>query len=83
MIRAYIDAALSRARYELIEDEEPYYGMVPELQGVWATGKTLESCRERLGEVVDGWLLLRISRGMPIPPLGSICIELPEALAVA
>ena len=42
MLTEYIEEALSRARYEIIEDEEPYYGEVRELQGVWATGKTLE-----------------------------------------
>lgn len=52
---------------ELIEDEEPYYGEVPELQGVWATGRTLEGCRQNLMEVADGWLLVRIARKMPIP----------------
>ena len=42
MITEYIEAALARAKYEIIEDEEPYYGEVPGLNGVWATGKTLE-----------------------------------------
>ena len=40
MIREYLDAAMQRACYELIADEEPFYGEVPELQGLWATGKT-------------------------------------------
>jgi predicted RNase H-like HicB family nuclease len=39
-------AALEHANYEIIDDEEPYYGEVPELQGVWASEKTLEECRE-------------------------------------
>jgi predicted RNase H-like HicB family nuclease len=53
-----------------IEDEEPYYGEVRELQGVWATGKTLEECRSNLKEVIEGWMLLSIKRGLEIPPLG-------------
>ena len=37
MLTEYIDAALGRAHYELIEDgERPYCGEVPELPGVWA-----------------------------------------------
>lgn len=83
MIHSYIDAAMQRACYELIKDEEPYYGEVPELQGVWATGKTLEECRRNLIEVVDGWLLLRIARRMPIPDLGEARLEMPEEIAVA
>jgi len=41
LIAEYIEGALARAEYELIEDDEPYYGEVPELEGVWATGKAL------------------------------------------
>ena len=40
MILAYIEKALSHARYEIIEDRDPWYGEVPELAGVWATGPT-------------------------------------------
>jgi len=32
MIREYIDKALQKAHYELIHDEEPFYGEVKELQ---------------------------------------------------
>ncbi len=70
MLTEYIEAALSKAKYELIEDEEPYYGEVPELEGVWATGKTLEECRKNLVEVIDGWILVRLRKGLPIPPIG-------------
>jgi predicted RNase H-like HicB family nuclease len=75
MITEYIEAALLKARYEFIEDEEPYYGEVPELAGVWATGKTLEECRKNLAEVIDGWLVVRLRKGLPIPPLGVYTIE--------
>ena len=75
MLIEYIDAALSRARYELINDEEPYYGEVPELEGVWATGKTLEECRKNLAEVIDGWIVVRLKKGLTIPPIGDYKIE--------
>ena len=70
MITEYINAALQRAKFEIIDNEKPYYGEVPELEGVWATGKTLEECRQDLAEVIDGWLVVRLRRGLPIPPLG-------------
>jgi len=82
MIREYIEAALERARYEVINDEESYYGEVPELQGVWATGKTLEECRRNLIEVIEGWLIVRLKKGLPIPPLGESRIEEPERLEI-
>ena len=69
MIPKYITAALEHARYEIIEDAEPYYGEVPELPGVWATGRTLEECRRNLAGVLDEWLILRLRRGLPIPRL--------------
>jgi predicted RNase H-like HicB family nuclease len=78
MICAYIDAAMQRARYELIQDEEPFYGEVPELQGVWATGKTLEKCREHLAEAVEDWVLFSIANGLPVAPLGEVAIRIPE-----
>ena len=83
MICEYIEAALQHAHYELISDEEPYYGEVPELQGVWATGKSLEECRQNLADVVDGWVLIRLARGLPIPPVGQCQIVLPKELPVA
>jgi hypothetical protein len=44
MFGEYILAAMERATYEIIDDPKPYYGEVPELQGVWSTGKTLDEC---------------------------------------
>jgi len=63
----YIEAALSHAKYEIIKDEEPYYGEVPGLKGVWATGKTLEECRENLREVIEGWIVVRLRKNGSVP----------------
>jgi len=75
MITEYIEAAMSKAKYEIIEDEEPYYGEVPELEGVWATGKTLEECRKNLAEVIDGWIVVRLRKSLSLPPIGEYKIE--------
>ncbi len=69
MLIEYIEEALKRARYEIIDDEEPYYGAIAELQGVWATGKSLEECRNSLKEVIEGWIIVSIKNGLPIPKL--------------
>ncbi len=82
MIIEYINAALAKAKYEIIKDEEPFYGEVPGLEGVWATGKTLEECRKNLAEVVEGWIIIRIKKGLPIPPIGGIVIQEPTEMAV-
>ena len=82
MIHEYIETALRHAHYEIIKDEQPYYGEVPELQGGWATGKSLEKCRQNLTEVVDGWVLVRLVRGLPIPSIGQTQIRLPQEMAL-
>ena len=70
MLTQYIQEALERARYEIIDDPEPYYGEVTDLEGVWATGKTLEECRRNLADAIEDWLLFSIAKGLPIPSLG-------------
>ncbi len=75
MLIEYIEEVLKRARYEIIEDKEPYYGEIAELKGVWATGKTLEECRNNLKEGIEGWILLSIKKGLPIPKLGDFEIK--------
>ncbi len=65
MLREYIQQALEQATYEIIEDDDPYYAEVPALQGVWATGGSLEECRRNLIEAVEDWLFLSITKGLP------------------
>ncbi len=82
MLTEYIEEALKKARYEIIKDEEPYYGDVRELKGVWATGNTLEECRNNLKEVIEGWILVSVKKGLPIPKIGAVKIkETNEAVA--
>jgi predicted RNase H-like HicB family nuclease len=78
MLTQYLQAALDRARYEMIEDEEPFYGEVPELPGVWATGKTLEECRRHLASALEDWILFSLAKGLPIPALGDVVLHQPR-----
>jgi predicted RNase H-like HicB family nuclease len=78
MLLQYIQVALEGAHYEIIEDEEPFYGEVPPLAGVWATGKTLEECRRNLAEAIEDWVLFSIAKGLPTPALGQVAIHVPE-----
>ena len=81
MIIDYINAALAKAKYERIEDgKDRYYGDIPVLRGVWATGRTLEECRAHLVEVIEGWLIVRLGKGMVIPPIGRKRIAPAKAL---
>lgn len=75
MIIEYITAALQHAHYEIIKGDEPYYGEIPDLPGVWATGATLEECRKNLADVIDEWVVIRLRRGLSIPPIDGIAIQ--------
>ena len=72
MLASYIDCAMELAVYEIIEDEDSYWGEIPPLQGVWARHKTLEGCRRELREALSDWLALRLRMGLPIPVLAEL-----------
>ncbi|HEU24675.1 MAG: HicB family protein [Mesoaciditoga sp.] len=80
MITEYIEEALKHARYEMINDLEPFYGEIPKLKGVWATGKTLEECRKNLKETLEEWIVLSIKNSLPIPPVGKYKIEISQKI---
>jgi predicted RNase H-like HicB family nuclease len=58
LLTAYIDAAMKRTAYKILEDGT-YFGEIGGFQGVWANEATLEECRRILQEVLEEWLLLR------------------------
>jgi len=67
MIQDYISNYLNKAKYEMIDNGKRFYGEIKELRGVWATGKTLEECRQNLSTSLEGWLILRLRKNLPIP----------------
>ncbi len=66
MLTEYISQKLARAQYKILKDGT-YFGDIPGFQGVWASEKTLEKCRETLREVLEEWLILKLQDGDPIP----------------
>ena len=78
MLSRYLQAALRRARYEYLAEEGSYFAEVPGLDGVWAKGATLEACREELSEVIEEWILLSVSRKLPVPELDGVTLRVPE-----
>jgi predicted RNase H-like HicB family nuclease len=78
MIRSYLDEAVRRARYTQLESGS-YCGEVRGLRGVIATGETLEACRTTLQEVVEEWVLVRVSRRLDVPALGRVKIRVRKA----
>jgi predicted RNase H-like HicB family nuclease len=67
MLRDYLTAALRRARYEILTDDGSFYGDIPGFEGVYANAATLEACREELEEVLEEWVLFRVSRDLGLP----------------
>ena len=79
MLSAYIRAAMCHAHCEIIGDPKPFYGSIPECPGVWASGETLEACREDLQSVLEDWIVWGLRLGHPIPMIDGIAVA-PEEL---
>ncbi len=71
MLTEYIDIAMARARYELLEDGT-YYGEIRGFRGVWAEAPNLESCRRELQEVLEEWIVLKLRLGNRLPRLPGV-----------
>ncbi len=69
MLIEYINAALAKAKYEIVEDDGSIYGYIPRLKGVWANAATLEACRDELKSVLEGWILVGMRFGDKSPTL--------------
>ena len=78
MLTNYINAALRHAHYEILPDDQSYYGDIPNFEGVYANAETLEACREELAEVLEEWILFRVSRSLPLPVVDGLEIKVRE-----
>jgi predicted RNase H-like HicB family nuclease len=79
MLTEYIRAAMRQAKYEILPDDGTYYGEIPGFQGVYANAKTLEECRGELEEVLQDWILFRVSKNLPLPIVEGIELRIKEA----
>ena len=75
MLTQYIQTAMQQAHYKILPESGQYFGEIPLLKGIWATGVTLEACRDELEEVLEEWLALSLSRNLPIPTIDGINIS--------
>lgn len=60
MFKEYIHAAMRKARYEMLPNGT-FYGEIAGFKGVYTNTDTLDECRDELEEVLEGWILLRVS----------------------
>jgi predicted RNase H-like HicB family nuclease len=78
MLLDYINAAMRQAKYEILPDDGTFYGEIPLFDGIYANADTLEACREELAEVLEEWILFRVSRNLPLPTIDGIELSIKE-----
>jgi predicted RNase H-like HicB family nuclease len=78
MIREYLAAAMKQAQYEILSNDGAYCGEVPGFDGVYANAPQLKECRNLLEEVLEEWLLLSLSRGLPVLEVDGLDLKIKE-----
>ena len=80
MLTSYIRAAMRRAKYEILSDGT-FYGEISGFQGVYANAETLDSCREELQDVLEGWIVLGLRLGHQLPVIDGISLTMEAEMA--
>lgn len=80
MIQDYVRGAMKRAAYKILDEDGTYFGEIPGFQGVWANAEKLEDCRTELEEVLEDWILLKVSFHEPLPEIDGIQLVVREAV---
>lgn len=62
---------MKKAKYET-NSSGKVYGEIPELQGVWAEGNSVEECRNELMEVAEEWIFLKLRDNDELPVLDNL-----------
>ena len=78
VITRYLQAALGKAHYEIVEDDQVYYGEIPGFEGIWATATTLEACRDELEDVLESWILFRVHKHLQLPEVDGLNLVIHE-----
>ncbi len=63
---------MHHAKYEILAEDRTYYGEIPGFEGVYANAPALEDCRAELEEVLEEWVLFRISRSLDLPAVDGV-----------
>ena len=75
MLTRFIQAAMSRASYEILSDGS-LYGEISACEGVFADAPTLEDCRKLLQEVLEEWIMLGLRLGHTIPEIDGVRLDI-------
>jgi len=80
MLTEYIRAAMKKAKYEILPDDNTFYGEILGFDGVYANASTLEACRDELEEALEEWIFFRISRNLSLPIVEGIELTIREVV---
>jgi predicted RNase H-like HicB family nuclease len=72
---------MRHAHYEILADDNSFYGEIAACRGVFATGASLEECRRELEEVLQDWLLFRIHKNLPVPSIDGVSLRIRKVAA--
>ena len=75
MLTDYISAAMKRAKYKVIPEDNSYFGEIPGFRGVWANHARLEQCRDELQEVLEGWIVLGLQKNARLPVVDGVSLN--------
>lgn len=81
MLTKYIQATMHKSKYEILPDDSTFYGEIPGFDGVYANVDTLEACREELQEVLEEWIVFRLSNKQPLPVVDGIDLTIKAVAA--
>ena len=81
MIVKYIDRAMSKAVYDKLDDGS-FSGKIPQCPGVIAFGETLYQCEQELKASLEGWLIVKLRHGDPLPVISNISLNKRKASGV-
>ena len=80
MLTTYLKAAMKKAKYEILQDDSTFYGEIPGFDGVYANADTLEVCRDELEEILEDWILFRVSRNLPLPQVDGMQLKIKDSV---
>ncbi len=67
MFTGYVLEAMSKAVVEKINDPQPYFASIPGFKGVFGQGSTRKEALSQLQEVLEEWLILKVSKQQFVP----------------
>ena len=82
ILTEYIRAAMAQAKYESL-GVEGFRGEIPRLQGLWGQGKTHQACLLDLQAALEGWIVIRLVSGIPVPAIEGVELPLDPVMHAA